>query len=79
MGDEIEFKRVQMPETNEQTRAVRRVAEAAHRLNAAVDQAVKAGFSVELVRCSRLHDGTGNWGDQMVPVIRERAPAQAAS
>lgn len=79
MADESQFKKVEMPETDEQTRAVRRVAEAAHRLNVAIDQAVKAGFSVELVRTSRLHDGSGNWGDQIVPVIRERTPATASS
>ncbi len=76
MSSDSEFKRVDMPDRDDSTRAVRRVAEAAHRLNVAVEQAVNSGFTVELVRTSRLHDGAGNWGDQMVPVIRERAPAE---
>lgn len=75
---DTDFKPVEMPNREDATRAVRRVAEAAHRLNAAVEQAVKSGFTVELVRMSRMHDGSGNWGDQMVPVIRERqAPAKS--
>jgi hypothetical protein len=71
--EEAEFKPAQMPNRSEADRAVRRVAEAAHRLNTAIEQAVNAGFSVELVRVSRCHDGSGNWGDQMVPVIREKS------
>ena len=72
--EEAEFKPAPMPNRSEADRAVRRVAEAAHRLNTAIEQAVHSGFSVELVRVSRCHDGSGNWGDQMVPVIREKAP-----
>jgi len=52
-------------------KAIRRVADAVHRMNEAVIRAVDAGVSVELVRVSRYHDGHGNWGDQAVPTIRE--------
>jgi hypothetical protein len=54
-------------------RAVRRVADAVHRVNEVIVRAVAAGVSVELVRTSRYHDGHGNWGDQMIPTIREAA------
>ena len=62
-----------LPDTNEsdRDRAVRRVADAVHRANEAILRAVDAGVSVELIRVSRYHDGRGNWGDQMVPTIRE--------
>ena len=62
-----------LPNTTEsdQERAVRRVADAVHRANEAILRAVDAGVSVELIRVSRYHDGRGNWGDQMVPTIRE--------
>ncbi|NDV00310.1 hypothetical protein GZA08_04910 [Pseudoroseicyclus sp. CLL3-39] len=71
-----EFHRVDRPETDEQTRAIHRVADAAHRLNEAVQRAVGAGVSVELIRVSRHHSGTGAWGDQLVPTVREtKAPA----
>jgi len=69
-----DFLRVDMPDRNEANRGVRRVAEAAHRLNIAIEQAVAEGYTVELIRTSRVHDGAGNWGDQMVPVIRDRRP-----
>lgn len=59
-----------MPQANDQQRAVDRVAEASHRLNEAVRRAIDAGYSVELVRASRHHDGAGNWGDQIVPTVR---------
>ncbi len=57
----------------ESERAVRRVADAVHRVNEVIVRAVEAGVSVELVRTSRYHDGRGNWGDQMIPTIREAA------
>ena len=56
-------------------KAVRRVADAVHRVNEAIIRAVEAGVSVEIVRTSRYHDGRGNWGDQMIPTIREAALA----
>lgn len=70
MNAQPEFRRVDLPENANVDRAVHRVAEATHRLNEAVQRAVAAGVSVELVRVSRHHDGSGNWGDQVVPMIR---------
>ncbi|TCS10022.1 hypothetical protein EV278_12136 [Caulobacter sp. BK020] len=64
------FAPVAMPNPADQQRAVDRVAEASHRLNEAVRRATEAGYSVELVRTSRHHDGAGNWGDQIVPTVR---------
>ena len=61
-----------MPNPTAQERAVDRVAEASHRLNEAVRRAIDAGYSVELVRASRFHDGAGNWGDQIVPTVRNK-------
>jgi len=49
---------------------IRRVADTLHRLNEQIEAAVKAGATVELMRRSRIHNGTGQWGDQMVPIIR---------
>lgn len=72
------FRRLPVADEPAHERAVRRVAEAVHRMNEAVLRAVEAGVSVELVRVSRHHDGSGNWGDQMIPMIRE-APVVAGS
>ena len=58
----------------EQDRAIRRIADAVHRTNEAIRAAVDSGMSVELVRVSRYHEGHGNWGDQMIPVVREKGP-----
>jgi len=63
-------------EETEGERAIRRVADAVHRMNEAIQRAVGAGISVELVRVSRYHDGKGNWGDQIIPTIRERVTTQ---
>jgi hypothetical protein len=65
------FQRIDMPTASDEDRAIQRVAEAAHRLNEAVQRAVANGLSVELVRVARHHDGRGNWGDKIVPAIRE--------
>ncbi|MCG8493867.1 MAG: hypothetical protein MI743_19775 [Sneathiellales bacterium] len=65
------FQRVDAPERTDEERAIVRVAEAVHRMNEAVQRAVSSGLSVELVRVSRFHDNKGNWGDQVVPTIRE--------
>lgn len=73
--DKADFKPAEMPDRADASRSVRRIAEAAHRLNAAIEQAVRDGITVELVRVSRVHDGDGNWGDQMVPIIREQKEA----
>ncbi|KRA60455.1 hypothetical protein ASD79_07470 [Caulobacter sp. Root655] len=67
-----------MPNTSAEQRAVDRVAEASHRLNEAVRRAIEAGYSVELVRTSRHHDGAGNWGDQIVPSVRPNGVAKSA-
>ncbi len=67
-----EFKPASMPDSTTRERAIDRVAEASHRLNEAVRRALEAGYSVELVRASRCHDGAGNWGDQVVPTVREK-------
>ena len=52
--------------------AVRRLANEVHRLNHAVEAAVEAGLTIELVRSARHHGGNGNWGDMMVPVVVKR-------
>ncbi|GLQ35575.1 hypothetical protein GCM10007939_18580 [Amylibacter marinus] len=61
------------PPTSEQIdqtdSAIRMLANDLHRLNQSVVRAVEAGVSVELIRSSRHHNGEGNWGDLMVPVI----------
>lgn len=67
-----EFSRLPKLSESDQERALRRMADAVHHLNFAVTRAVDAGLSVELVRASRHHDGSGNWGDQMVPLVRVR-------
>jgi hypothetical protein len=69
------FKAAAMPDVSAKNRAVARVVEASHRLNDAVRRATEAGYSVELVRVSRHHDGAGNWGDQIVPTVRPRERA----
>jgi hypothetical protein len=62
-----------LPDLNEDERekAIRRVADAVHRVNEAIISAVDQGVSVELVRVSRYHNGKGSWGDQAIPTIRE--------
>jgi len=68
-----EFRPLPGSAETEHDKAVRRVADAVHRVNEAIIRAVEAGVSVEIVRTSRYHDGRGNWGDQMIPTIREAA------
>ena len=70
-----EFRAVPRGDETEQDKAIRRIADAVHRTNEAIRQAVDSGISVELVRVSRYHEGHGNWGDQMIPVIREKGQA----
>lgn len=55
--------------SSEREIAIRRLADQMHRLNHAIVQAVEAGVSVELLRCSRYHSGNGRWGDQMQPIV----------
>lgn len=62
----------QAEETKEE-KALRRVSDAIHRANTEIALALEAGFSVELARKNRLHDGQGNWADQMVPMVRSKA------
>lgn len=73
-----QFAPAPMPDSSSKDRAVDRVAEASHRLNEAVRRAIEAGYSVELVRASRHHDGSGNWGDQIVPTVRPNGAAKSA-
>ena len=70
MNENTDFQRIERPETDAQTRAIHRVADAVHRMNEAVQRAVAEGISVALVRVSRHHNGAGAWGDQIVPTIR---------
>ena len=71
---DTEIKAVVLPELPDRDRALHRVANAVHRMNEAIQRAV----SVELVRVARHHDGVGNWGDQMVPLVRETAGPSTA-
>lgn len=48
---------------------IRRVADLTHRLNYAIASAVDEGMTVELIRCSRHHNGKGRWGDQVQPMV----------
>jgi len=73
-----QFAPAAMPNATAEQRAVDRVAEASHRLNEAVRRAIEAGYSVELVRTSRHHDGAGNWGDQIVPTVRTSSAEKSA-
>jgi hypothetical protein len=73
-----QFAPAAMPNSTAEQRAVDRVAEASHRLNEAVRRAIEAGYSVELVRTSRHHDGAGNWGDQIVPTVRTSSADKSA-
>ena len=54
---------------DEQDTAIRMLANDLHRLNQSVIRAVNAGVSVELIRSSRHHNGEGNWGDLLIPVV----------
>ncbi len=56
---------------DKRTRAIRLLADAVHQANEMIRRAVDTGLSVELIRVSRYHDGRGNWGDQMIPTVRE--------
>jgi hypothetical protein len=58
--------------SREQDVALRGLATSLHRLNEAVRRAVDAGLTVELRRTARYHDAKGHWGDQTVPIIRNR-------
>lgn len=49
---------------------IRKVADTLHRLNQQISSAVDAGVTIELMRGSRFHNGRGQWGDQMIPIVR---------
>ncbi len=55
-----------------QESAIRILANSLHRLNEAVVKCVEAGVTVELMRTARYHNESGNWGDQLTPVIRTK-------
>tara|TARA_B100000315_G_scaffold255235_1_gene298113 strand:- start:385 stop:648 length:264 start_codon:yes stop_codon:yes gene_type:complete len=56
-----------------QDSALRMVANSLHRLNEAIVKAADSGLTVELMRASRYHAGSGSWGDQMVPIIERNS------
>ncbi|MEP3233654.1 MAG: hypothetical protein ABJN04_00295 [Hyphomicrobiales bacterium] len=56
---------------DEQATAIRILANEIHRLNQSVIRAVEAGVSVELVRTARHHSSNSNWGDLVVPIIKQ--------
>ncbi|PVE22682.1 hypothetical protein DC522_19850 [Microvirga sp. KLBC 81] len=58
--------------TREQEAAVRILANELHRVNAAVQNCVEQGLSVELQRVMRHHSEDGFWGDMIVPIIVKR-------
>ncbi len=66
-----EFRSLTNSSDMEAERAVGSVADAIHLATDSILRAVDAGVLVELIRVSRYHDGRGNWGDQVVPTVRE--------
>ncbi len=62
------------PGTADTEMLIRKVADTLHRLNLQINNAVAAGVTVELIRGSRVHNGRGQWGDQMIPVVKMPAP-----
>lgn len=53
---------------------IRKVADCVHRLNLYITHAVEAGATIELMRGSRAHNGRGQWGDQMIPIVKLPEP-----
>lgn len=53
---------------------IRKVADTLHRLNQQITNAVEAGVTIELMRASRHHNGRGQWGDQMIPIVKVAEP-----
>ena len=53
---------------------IRKVADTLHRLNQQITNAVEAGVTIELMRASRHHNGRGQWGDQMIPIVKVEEP-----
>lgn len=56
----------------EQGEAMRMMANHLHRLNQAVVRCVDAGLTVEILRAARYHNEAGNWGDQLLPIVRQK-------
>ncbi|GHA47695.1 hypothetical protein GCM10008927_10760 [Amylibacter ulvae] len=67
-----EVKETPSDNTDQTDQAIRMLANDLHRLNQSVVRAVEAGVSVELIRSSRHHNGDGNWGDLLIPVITRK-------
>lgn len=57
---------------------IRKVADTLHRLNHQIAIAVDAGVTIELMRGSRCHNGEGQWGDQLVPIVKLGGPPRDA-
>jgi hypothetical protein len=62
---------IQSGNVSDREQAISQIHDAVHVINETIRKGIDMGISVELVRISRCHDGTGNWGDQMCPVIRQ--------
>lgn len=55
---------------------IRKVAQTLHRLNQQIATAVNAGVTIEMMRGSRFHNGRGQWGDQMIPIVKVAQSAE---
>lgn len=58
------------PKASDAENLIRKVADTLHRLNQQITTAVDAGVTIELMRGSRFHNGRGQWGDQMIPIVK---------
>lgn len=58
------------PKSTDPEALIRKVADTLHRLNQQITNAVDAGVTIELMRASRFHNGRGQWGDQMIPIVK---------
>lgn len=56
--------------TAAQDSAMRIMANNLHRLNESVARCVDAGLTIQLVRTARYHSESGQWGDQLTPVVK---------
>ena len=54
--------------SEDQSLAIRALADDLHRLNQSVMRVVESGVSIQILRTARHHAG-GNWGDMVVPVV----------
>ncbi len=62
------------PKQGDPEALIRKVAETLHRLNQQITAVVDAGVTIELMRGSRFHNGRGQWGDQMIPIVKIAEP-----